>query len=186
MPPKDARHYIARYGIDNPSPDDFKVCYAYGCQRSFEVRLTDEQWRQIRAVFEPASDTPELERERLSRAIGLLETIVGEMTGLDADIGGSFPGAFRSNQMDCADEAINTSTYLTMLEEDGLIQFHDAKEPVVRGFFFNGWPHLGTVLVEKETGTRYVIDSSFLDNGEPAFVLPYKKWKSGWRPKSGS
>jgi hypothetical protein len=26
------------------------------------------------------------------------------------------------------------------------------------------------------------VDSWFEDNGHPAYVVPYKQWKSGWRP----
>jgi hypothetical protein len=111
-----------------------------------------------------------------------MESIVGPLTGTDGDIGGSLQGAFRKNQMDCEDEAVNTCTYLIMMQDDGLITYHDIYKPTMRGFVVMGWPHVATVLKDKQTGERFVVDSWFEDNGHPAHVVPYREWKSGWRP----
>ena len=182
-PPKTAQQFIAGYGIENPQPSGFKLCYMHDCTCSAQVSLSPAQWDRVRRIFEPPSTDAAMERARVIQAIALLEQMVGKMTGTDRDIGGSFRGSFLPGQMDCIDEAINTSTYLTMMEAQGLLKYHDFFEPAHRGYIINGWPHFATVMVEKATDTKYVIDSWFLDNGEDPYILPIKKWKSGWRPR---
>ena len=184
IPQQTARRYIEEwYGIVDPNPSNFKICYSHGCQQWAQVQLSSAQWERIRDVFAPRPSDAATERECIAVAIGMLESMVGPLTGTAGDIGGSFQGTFRKKQMDCEDEAVNTSTYLTMMESDGLITYHDIYEPTMRGFVLNGWPHMATVLVDRQTGGKFVVDSWFVDNGHPAYVLPYKKWKSGWKPK---
>jgi hypothetical protein len=178
-----ARHYIEQFGVVDPTPTSFKICYSHDCQDLADVQLSPDQWERVRAVFSTGAADAAAEREYISRAIGVLETMVGPRTGTDRDIGGSFRGSLLENQMDCVDEAVNTLTYLTIMEDDQLISYHDINLPASRGIFLNGWPHIAAVLVDKHTKEKYVVDSWFLDNGQPAFVLPYKKRKSGWNPE---
>lgn len=182
-PQKSADSFIAEYGIKNPTPHHFKVCYSHGCNQSKIVQLNENEWERIRKIFETASTDASMEREKIAQAISILESTVGKLTGTDADIGGTFPGTFMSKQMDCEDEAINTSTYLLMLKKDGMINFHDLREPARRGYFLNGWPHMAPVIVEKDAGKKYVVDAWFLDNGKLPFILTYNEWKDGWRPE---
>jgi hypothetical protein len=182
-PQEGVRRYLDQHDIVDPRPDDFKICYAHGCQQSAQVQLNVEQWERVRIVFSPRPSDGATERACIARAIGVLESMVGPLTGTDGDVGGSFQGAFRNNQMDCEDEAVNTLVYLTMLEQDGLITYHDIYRPTSRGFVVMGWPHTAAVVMDKQTGEKFVVDSWFGDNGHPAYVVPLKEWKLGWRPK---
>jgi hypothetical protein len=182
-PQEGVRRYLAQYDMVDPHPHDFKICYAHSCQQITQVRLNAEQWECIHNIFVPRPQDGATERGRIALAIGELESMVGPLTGTEGDIGGSFQGAFRNHQMDCEDEAVNTLIYLTMMEQDGLIAYHDIYRPTSRGFVIMGWPHTATVLVDKETKEKFAIDSWFGDNGHPAYVVPLKKWKWGWRPK---
>jgi hypothetical protein len=174
--------YLVYRNINDPVPSNFQICYSHGCKRSASVSLTPSEWNRVRQVFSSQPKSPSKERENISEAISILETIVGKRTGTDADIGGSFPGSFRKNQMDCVDEAVNASVYITMMEKDGLILFHELYRLARRGLLINGWPHQAPVIVEKASGKEYVVDSWFLDNGKPPFILPVEVWQSGWRP----
>ena len=182
-PQKSAENFIAQYGIKDPVPHQFKACFSYGCNNSKLVQLNNSQWDRIRKVFKPGSTDASMERKKIAQAISILESIVGKLTKTNGDIGGTFPGAFMRNQMDCEDETINTSTYLTMLKIDNLITFHDLREPARRGYFLNGWPHMAPVILEKGSGKKYVVDAWFLDNGELPYILRYNEWKAGWRPE---
>jgi hypothetical protein len=184
---KDAYEFIANYGNTDPVPLSFSVCYAHGCNQSALLQLTEEEWDTVKVVFNPGPSDAAGERERIAKAVGLLETIVGRRTGTDVDRGGTFAGVFRQNQMDCVDEAVNTGTYLAMMKHDGLIRFHDLRGPARRGYLIlGGWPHIASVIAEKTTGEEYVVDSWFLDNGHPPFIIPLRQWKSGWRPSPES
>ena len=182
---RDAYEFIESYGKHGPSPSHFSVCYAHGCTRSAEIRLSGEEWNVVRQAFDLGSSDKAKERQSIAKAVGILEKIVGRRTGTDADIGGSFAGTFRQFQMDCIDEAVNTSTYLVMMKNEGLIRFHDLQEPARRGhLIWGGWPHVAPVIVEMYSGEQYAVDSWFLDNGQPPFIIPLKQWKGGWRPSS--
>jgi hypothetical protein len=182
-PQQGVRRYLAEYNIIDPTPSNFKICYSYNCGKSAQVELNAEEWERVRTVFAPLPSDGATERACIAHAIGVLESIVGPLTGTAGDIGESFQGVFRANQMDCADEAVNTLTYLTMMKNDGLITYHDIFTPTARGLVVMGWPHVASVVVDKQTKEKFVVDSWFGDNGHPAYVVPYRKWKSGWRPK---
>jgi hypothetical protein len=181
-PQPNARRFLEQYDVADPHPSAFTICYGYACRKSARVQLNAAQWERVRAVFSPRPSDAIRERARIALAIGVMESIVGPLTNTDGDIGGSLQGAFRKNQMDCEDEAVNTCMYLIMMQDDGLITFHDIYKPTMRGFMLKGWPHVATVIKDKQTGERFVVDSWFEDNGHPAHVVPYKQWKSGWRP----
>lgn len=175
--------FLKNYGKHDPSPSHFSICYSHGCNRSADVQLSREEWNTIRQMFNFGSSDQAEERQSIAKAVGSLETIVGKRTGTDADLGGSFAGTFRQFQMDCVDEAVNTVTYLVMMKIDGLIRFHDLREPANRGYFiWGGWPHTAAVIVDKLSGEEFVVDSWYLANGQPPFIIPLKQWKAGWRP----
>ncbi len=169
-----------------PAPDNFTVCHGNGCVRLDFMRLMPEQWLQVRRQFEPPPPDAAQERERIRRAIALMEKFVGEKTGTWRDKGGTFN--YGEGQMDCMDESTNTSLYLKMFEKSGLMRFHQVVDRETRGWFFSGWPHTSAVIRErsadpdKDKSGRWAVDSWFLDNGEPPYVLPLEIWKSGWEP----
>jgi hypothetical protein len=179
---KGAGYYIADTGNINPRPSSFIFCSNHGCEKKTTVSLPEGAWKSVRQVFEPKSSDPAIERERIREAVGLLETIVGPMTDTEFDKGGFSFAQAKGSQLDCVDESLNTTTYMVMMENDGLITEHNLLGPALRGYLINGWPHFAPVIEEKETGKRFVIDSWFYKNGKKAVVLPLEVWQKGWKP----
>ena len=173
---------VSDYRDANPTPHAFEICYNHGCTERAKVNLTYDDWRDVVALFEPRPSEPTEERARIQYAVALLETKVGAATGTDRDIGGWLAGAILDYQLDCVDESVNTTTYLMLLQQQGLIHLHDFGAPVKRGYFLNGWPHRSAVIADRETGRRYAVDSSFGDNGEPPAIVPLEEWQDGWKP----
>ncbi len=175
---------LAKAGNAAPRPDLFHICYAYGCRKTKRVSLTVEQWKQIHAVFDGTAG-PEDERRRLRTAIAQLERWSGEQTGTHRDVGGSFRGVGIKGQMDCIDEMVNTATYIRMLERAGLLARHRLQSYEYLGFFETSlWPHAGTGIRETGTDRRFVVDSWWLDNGAPPYVVTYDEWwQGGWRER---
>jgi hypothetical protein len=167
--------------IRHPVPAHFNICYNHGCRSLADVKLTPEQWREIRELFPAKPVSPMLERERIARAVGKLEAIVGRMTGIDNDRGGSLAGLWMRNQMDCVDESTNTHHYLVMLMHDELLKYHvpAANE---RRFRPRLYQHYSAVIEETVAQKKYAVDSWFLDNGQPPIILPLSVWKQGWTP----
>ena len=87
------------------------------------------------------------EREAISRSVQQFETIVGARTGTASDLPGMQFGKGTDDQMDCIDEATNTTSLLMFLASHGLLRHHKVEEPSARGFFLDGrYPHATAVL----------------------------------------
>ena len=162
----------------------FNVCYSYGCKKTQSISLSEEQWHLINQAFMPLATTPSEERHRLSMAIAEMEKIVGTITQTENDLPGTFAALFKKldDQMDCVDEATNTTSYIKLFRERGLIHFHQEEPRINRGFFFNGWPHTSAVIEEINTKKRFAVDSWFHKNGVRPEIIPVQLWYSGWHP----
>jgi len=160
----------------------FSICHAGGCAKVSQAGLNAEEWQRIADACEHPLQTAAAERDCIAFTIGEFEALVGPRTGTDTDRGGTFGNSAYPGQMDCNDEAINTRTYLRLMEMHGLLRYHAIEDIRTRGFFFNRWPHTTAVIRELESGQRYAVDAWFYDNGHPAVVLPFERWKSGWKP----
>jgi hypothetical protein len=167
--------------IRDPAPARFNICFNHGCQSLADVSLAPERWQEIRELFSPEPASPREERERLALAVGQLETLAGKLTGIDDDRGGSLAGLWKSKQMDCVDESANTHTYLIMLKNDGLLKHHIPADNA-RRFRPRLYQHYAAVIEETATQRKYAVDSWFLDNGQPPFIIPLDAWKRGWTP----
>lgn len=167
--------------ITDPDPAQFNICYDHGCASLAWVKLSAEQWQRVRAVFAQPADTPFAERGQIRIAIALFEAIVGAMTGTASDKGGTWAGFGLPGQMDCIDESTNTTIYLRMLQKHGLLRWHSVADRSTRWSLFS-WPHTTAVIEERASLRRWAVDSWFLDNGEPPFVLPLETWREGWKP----
>lgn len=168
-----------------PALHEFNVCAGGGCAEVLDVSLTDDEWQSVVHVFTTADTQPataELERELIAQAIGVLESIVGVKTSTATDRAGTFGNSDYPGQLDCNDEAINSTTYMRLMRQHGLIKFHEIEDTRTRNFFFTGWPHSTAVIREVATGERYAVDSWFYDNGFPATIVPFAVWKSGYIP----
>ena len=167
--------------ITDPDPARFNICYNYGCASLAWLKLDTGQWQSVLAVFAPPAEDAAGEREQIRAAIARFETLVGAMTGTDRDLGGTWPGFGRPGQMDCIDESTNTTIYLLMLQKYGLLRWHRVADRATRWSLFS-WPHTTAVIEERDGARRWAVDSWFLDNGKPPFVLPLETWRRGWKP----
>lgn len=184
----DYRHYLARKNVTQIAPEGFSHCRSYGCKHvDTGIRLSEEDWAEISILFLRPIENAANERERIARAIGLFEQKTGALTGTAGDIEGTYHrlGAY---QHDCVDESVNTTIYLSMLEQQGLLLYHSVETPSARLPFLSRriGPHQTAVIRETQTGARFAVDSWFHDNGHPAEIVPMDEWFFGWRPPSKS
>jgi hypothetical protein len=171
---------IQRIYRQTPHLNQFEVCHSNGCAKVSQLALDDADWQQVERLFDQPVNNAIQEREKISKAIGLFEEVVGLKTGTSGDLAGTFNMAY--GQLDCNDEAINTTTYMRLLKQAGYMRFHEIEDLRTRNFFFTGWPHTTAVINETLTGERFAVDSWFYDNGYPATIVPFKVWKANFRP----
>jgi hypothetical protein len=171
--------------IVDPTPDHFSVCHEYGCRQVDTVALPPQQWQTIVQLFRTPANTPAQERAQIRQAIAQMETFAGALTGTSGDKGGDLKGLGLPGQMDCIDESVNTMTYLRLLARDGLLKWHTVEDRATRGWFIRGWPHTAAVIRDTNDNRDYVVDSWFLDNGKPPYILLLQEWRAGWEPPAG-
>ncbi len=175
---------ITRIYKQTPTLEAFEICTGGGCAEIKQTSLADDEWKTITAIFESPTQTTDaqLERKHIADAIGALEKMVGTKTATSTDRAGTFDNSKYSGQLDCNDEAINSTTYMRLMQQHGLIKLHQIDDMRTRSFFLFGWPHSTAVMHELATGERYAVDSWFYDNGYPATIVPLSLWKSGYFP----
>jgi hypothetical protein len=185
LPANAALSDINRIYQQVPALHDFEVCAGGGCAEVKHVSLTDEEWQNIASIFTNARMVANAEQERdlIALAIGAFESIVGTKTSTATDLAGTFGNSDYPGQLDCNDEAINSTTYMRLMRQNGLLKFHEVEDTRTRNFFFTGWPHSTAVIHEIASGQRFAVDSWFYDNGFPATIVPFTIWKSGYIPE---
>ncbi len=176
--------YLTTKGLKaDQNPMQFEHCHGYGCDKISEVTLTETDWREIEQAFQPPPYWYKEERAAIAKAIAIFEQKAGEQTGTSADKWGTFRNMGKG-QLDCVDEATNTTIYLMLLQQRGLIKYHIVESPATRFPIIHSgrWPHQTAVISETPSKAPYVVDSWFHDNGEPPEIVPLKQWKEGWKP----
>ena len=168
--------------ITKPVPTLFSICFDHSCTTVVSDSLTPEEWRDATQPLRPPALGAAAERSAIACAIARFEEIVGRHTGTYADRGRNLRGLGRSGQLDCIDESTNTTTYLRLLERNGLLQHHAVLERVTRFGLSAGMPHTTAVIQERATGARFAVDSWFFDNGEPPYIVDLATWSSGADP----
>ena len=164
-------------------PEEFSVCHGFGCSYKTPVLLEEKQWHNVMAVFRRKAKTPDAERKKIAKAIARMEKHVATATAMNPDLGQARTFEKDQHQMDCIDEAVNTSLYLKFFAEAGALKFHEVHSPVHRGYFINGvYPHNAGAVRETETGEIYVVDSYYEDNGSKVHIVGLDEWLDEWRP----
>lgn len=183
--PKGYREMTIEFDIvERPEPASFSVCYRHGCTGVTTINLGPGAWQKIVQIFAAPAASAATERARIAQAVALLERLVGPLSGTANDRGGNLAGMWHGgNQMDCIDESTNTTTYLTLLQQAGLLAWHRVEGRSTRGFIIFGWPHTTAVISEIRSEKRWVVDSWFHDNGTPPEIVPLDEWKAGWSPE---
>ncbi len=179
-PPLD---YYKEKKITAPAGSDFTHCSQYGCKRLTPLTLSLQDWAGIETAFGPPAMSAAEEREKIKQTIGYFERLIGPRTGTETDIAGTFR-RIGQGQLDCVDESTNTTSYLMLVKQRGLLNFHDVGGPDTRFPLIHAgrWPHQTAVMTDRQTQTAYAVDSWFHDNGKPAEIITLESWKEGWKP----
>ena len=159
------------------------ICYGYGCIAQAQVHFSEAQLREIGRQLAVAVDS-ENERKLLAVAIGELYGWAGQQSDIRNDRGGNYADGHAPGKMDCIDHSTSTTHLLRLLEARGYLRWHRVQEPEVRNWALVFPAHWSAVIEEKkdDEAQRFVVDSWFVDNGQPAVILPLVEWKEGAGP----
>lgn len=170
------------FHVRKPNGNSVFVCHAYGCKQQTRVRFSEADIEELRKLMKKtAKDASAAEERRaVAYAIGWIERKVGAEIGTDKDRAGmDFAASGDPTQQDCVDEATNTTTYLLVLEHNGLLKHHEVGTPFAKDDYTRGvagWTHWTAVLKDKSDGKKYAVDSWIYANGENPAVVETDKW----------
>lgn len=160
--------------------DEISICYNYGCAVTANIRITGKELVQIKKLFTQLPDA-QAERDAIAQAIGLFEYFSGTQSPTFRDRGGNVNDDGEDGRMDCIDHSTNSTTYLHLLDEKGYLKFHKVLPRAKRApYLFD--EHWAAVIEEINTKHDFAVDSWFFDNGHPAAIFDFDKWKSGATP----
>ena len=170
------------HGVETPgtvSIDAIPVCFDFGCKTREIVNLSLIHWVKIGDLFLPRAENPKQEREQIKQAIAQMETLIGQYTPTHNDLALGLPkNGNRSalpGQLDCIDEAVNTTTYIQLFEQSGFLIHHKVVEQAYRRSMII--QHWAGQLEELTSGRRWTVDSWFHPNGEAPIIQQTKDWK---------
>jgi len=172
--------YLNSYAVIHPSQQRVIVCHGYECRLKTGVALSEADMETIGGFMRAGSGSAASERVAIAKTIGWMENRVAPFAGTaeDRDYRDLASGGDPS-QLDCIDEAANSTSYLMLLRSLGLLQYHTIGHPISKGFLLDGrYPHVTPVLLENDTGAQYAIDSWILPNGEAPIVMLLEDWKN--------
>ena len=162
------------YGDAADTQNTISVCYNYSCKHEAQVELTGAEWTEIVKLFSAQTQSPIDERERISKAIALMEQLTGKRLGTSNDKAKN-NGTGEPGQMDCIDESRNTTTYLKLFKKQGWIKWHQIQDRAMRSpYFFDA--HWTAVIKDNQNNQLYAIDSWYRDNGKEPVILTLEKW----------
>jgi hypothetical protein len=181
--------HFAEFRVAPPDPKTraVEVCRAYTCAQKSTYYFSKKDIAELGALMRKVkrSDTPAEERRAVAYAIGRIEVKVGKKLGIKDRPGMEFGGSGDPTQQDCVDEATNTTSYLLVLQETGLMKLHTVEIPFSKGDLLKAtlqgdpvkyWPHWTAVIKEKKSGQKYAVDSWIYEQGENPAVVKVEDW----------
>ena len=176
--------FLDRYAELNPTLAHFRECHGFSCAESSSVSLSAREWQRVTAVFQPRVKDAAAERRRIAQAVMVMRRLVGTKTGTavhqwthkNMDI---LPNLGDPTQLDCIDEAVNTWTYMTMMERARLFRFHRVAQLSNSGNLHN--PR-NTAVIQQHDGDYFAVDPAVVDFNVPPPVIPLASWLTEWPP----
>lgn len=156
-----------------------RYCHGYGCAMRSPVRLSAGDLATLRRIVQGGAKSPAAERAAIGRADQWFERVAGAQTGTSADGAKDVYELFTPpSQIDCVDEAENTTTLLKLMQQRGWLKHHKVGRIDRRGFLIDGrYPHHTATIREAGSGQIWVVDSWVRANAEPPDIKPLEIWK---------
>ena len=158
-----------------PVNNTVTVCSAYGCKTAHKFTFDVRMMEAVNSFFLNVK-TPEQERKALALSLAFIETIVGNKTGTSTDrpsIDASGNGD--PSQLDCVDEALNTTSYLIVMHQSKIIKFHTVNYPDWKGGLTK-WTHYSATIVDETTKVKWAIDAGVGRNGAQPLIIEFSRW----------
>ena len=190
----DPRIHYVHFAAEQPKGNRITVCHAYTCKKLTPYTFSQKDIAELRTVMSKTkkADTPAEERRAVAYAVAHIEVKIGNKLGIKDRAGMQFSASGDPTQLDCVDVATNTTSYLLVMKENGLLKHHTvegtmSKENLAKGFAqldpVKYWPHWSAVIKDKTTGQKWAVDRWPFDQGENPAVQKVEEWYIPDTPK---
>ena len=173
-------HVLGEAGLDTSSEEAITASLR-------TVAHDRSSYADVWGLAEALLEHDELAAAWRARHVVMVERMIGAKTGTGVHQWTHKDMMIRPNmgdptQLDCIDEAVNTWTYMTMMERAGLFRFHHVTDLAYAGLPTDTNPRNTAVLRAKDGG-YYAVDASLVDGGVPPMVMPLSVWTGSWPPE---
>jgi hypothetical protein len=179
-------HYVS-FDAEPPSGNKVTVCHAYTCKMQTPYTFSKQDLADIRAVMARTkrADTAFEERRAVAYAIAMIDVKIGNKLGIKDRAGMQFTASGDPTQEDCVDVATNTTSYLLVMQANGMLKYHTvegtmSKENLAKGMAtlnpVKYWPHWSAIIKDKQTGQKYAVDRWPFDQGENPAIQKVEDW----------
>jgi hypothetical protein len=161
-----------------PTPHRMTVCYGFRCQRRMELVFTDGERTLLMNTLAKGRASAADERKAIQQAFVWFDRRVGEEVGTSRRVpNADIRTLDAAHNFDCWDTTRNEVSLLLILQEWGALRHHTVGDPRYRGNIFIGQlPHNTSVIVEKATGMKWVVDMWTTAYGQVPDVMPLNRW----------
>jgi hypothetical protein len=176
----DAAAFLQNLSLPLPSPRSVIFCHGFGCVFRTEIGLGPADHSRMSQMMAAGRASADAERKAIARTEVWFEKRVAPLTGTGkakARSGGMMLGG-DPTQFDCIDATSNTTSFLIVLSQLGLLRYHDIDAPISR-IFTGGGPHFTATIKDRKTGQGWTVDPWTHDHGELPDVWTVERWKDG-------
>lgn len=176
---QEALRWFQSQGYVGPAGTRIIACHGYGCARRKAISVDGSWLGRAGALLRAGRASPEAERQALAKVVSTYTAYLASAIGGRPDVPGS-PARMSGvhGQMDCLDETANTTSLLLVLQDQGLLNYHQVERPESRGFFLDGrYPHFSAVIAEKNGGREWAVDPWRRAPGQRPEILPLVQWR---------
>lgn len=176
---QEPQSWFLEQGYVPPANDRIVACHGYGCARRTALAVEPSLIHRAGTILKSGRPTPEMERRALGEVVKLYTSYLAIQIGSAPDRPKSPPSlSGQTGQMDCVDEAANTTSLLLVLQDHGLLVHHRVERPQSRGIFIDGrYPHTTAIIAEKGSRREWAVDPWAKAPGERPDILPLAQWR---------
>jgi hypothetical protein len=161
-----------------PNAKSMTVCYGFVCRRREILDFTAGDRNALTQIMAAGRGSAAAERAAVQKAVVWFDRRMGPIIGTSKRVAkADFRHRDDSHNYDCWDTTRNTTSLLLVLQQWGLLRFHEVGNPHYRGnTLVLQTPHNTAVLLERATRGEWVVDMWTRGYAQPPDVMTVQKW----------
>jgi hypothetical protein len=168
------------YRVRKDGSVTLRVCYNWSCAVQRRVTFTQEDLAAVTGHMAECPGNSLHDRvQRMRLGIWQMQLLARKyVPALANDRAINDTDAELDGRADCVDHTTNSSTYLHILKDLGLLPSWTLAAPEVRNVLNPHAVHWTPVVIDDRTKREWSVDSWFHPNGQLPLVMPLRDWES--------